>query len=416
MNTKGIEQAYTIAKERYEAIGVDTDAVIELLQKQQISLHCWQTDDVVGFERNEALSGGIQTTGNYPGRARNIDEVRQDIAFVKTMLAGNHRLNLHEIYGDFGGQFVDRDQVEIKHFESWMQWAKENNMKLDFNSTSFSHPKSGNLTLSNPDKAIRDFWIEHTKRCRRIADAMGKAQGDPCIMNIWVHDGSKDIPVQRMKYREILAQSLDEIMSEPLQGVKNCFEAKLFGIGLESYTVGSHDFYTAYCATRKLMYTLDTGHYEPTENVSDFVSTLLMYVPELMLHVSRPVRWDSDHVTIMNDQTLDLFKELVRADALHRAHVGLDYFDASINRIGAYIIGTRATQKCILQALLEPKQLLRQYEDNGQYFERLALIEEAKSLPFGAVFDYFNLKNNVPVGEDFIPYIQQYEKNVTSQR
>ena len=289
-------------------------------------------------------------------------------------------------------------------------------MMLDFNSTSFSHPKSGDLTLSNPDKSIRDFWIEHTKRCRRIADAMGKAQNDPCIMNIWVHDGMKDIPVQRKKYREILAAALDEIMEEKLDGVKNCFEAKLFGIGLESYTVGSHDFYTAYCATRKCIYTLDTGHYEPTENVSDFVSTLLMYVPELMLHVSRPVRWDSDHVTIMNDQTLDLFKELVRSDALDRAHVGLDYFDASINRIGAYIIGSRATQKCILQALLEPKAKLREYEDNGQYFERLALMEEAKSMPFGAVYDYFNLKNNVPVGEEFIACIQQYEKDVTSKR
>ena len=416
MNEKRIKQAYAIAKERYAAIGVDTDAVIDTLQEQHISLHCWQTDDVVGFERNEALSGGIQTTGNYPGRARNIDEVRQDIAFVKTLLAGNHRLNLHEIYGDFGGQFVDRDEVEPKHFESWIEWAREQGMKLDFNSTSFSHPKSGNLTLANPDKGIRDFWIEHTKRCRRIADAMGRAQGDPCIMNIWVHDGSKDVPVQRMKYRELLAQSLDEIMAEQLDGVKNCFEAKLFGIGLESYTVGSHDFFTAYCATRKQMYTLDTGHYEPTENVSDFVSTLLMYVPELMLHVSRPVRWDSDHVTIMNDQTLDLFKELVRCDGLHRAHVGLDYFDASINRIGAYIIGTRATQKCILQALLEPKQLLRQYEDNDQLFERLALMEEAKSMPFGAVFDYFNLRNNVPVGDEFIPCIQQYERDVTSKR
>ena len=416
MKEQLIQQSYEIARERYAAIGVDTDKAITELEKTQISLHCWQTDDVVGFERNDALSGGIQTTGNYPGRARNIDEVRKDIEFVKTLLAGNHRLNLHEIYGDFGGKFVDRDQVEVKHFESWMQWAKENNMKLDFNSTSFSHPKSGELTLSNPDPAIREFWIEHTKRCRRIADAMGKAQGDPCIMNIWVHDGSKDLTVNRLHYRQILKNSLDEILSEQLPHMKSCLEAKLFGIGLESYTVGSHDFYTAYCATRKQMYTLDTGHYEQTENVSDFVSTLLMYVPELMLHVSRPVRWDSDHVTIMNDQTLDLFKELVRADGLHRAHIGLDYFDASINRIGAYIVGTRATQKCVLQALLEPLAKLRDYEDNGQYFERLALLEEAKSLPFGAVFDYFNLKNGVPVGEEFIPAIQEYEKNVTSKR
>ena len=416
MKEELILQSYQIAKERYAAIGVDTDKAIAELEKTQISLHCWQTDDVVGFERNDALSGGIQTTGNYPGRARNIDEVRQDIEFVKTLLAGNHRLNLHEIYGDFGGKFVDRDQVEVKHFQSWMDWARENNMKLDFNSTSFSHPKSGELTLSNPDPAIREFWIEHTKRCRRIADAMGKAQGDPCIMNIWVHDGSKDLTVQRKKYREILVDSLDKIMEEKLPDMKACFEAKLFGIGLESYTVGSHDFYTAYCATRKQMYTLDTGHYEQTENVSDFVSTLLMYVPELMLHVSRPVRWDSDHVTIMNDQTLDLFKELVRADGLHRAHIGLDYFDASINRIGAYIVGTRATQKCVLQALLEPLAKLRAFEEKGQNFERLALLEEAKSLPFGAVFDYFNLKNGVPVGEEFIPASQEYEKNVTSKR
>ena len=411
-----IQQSYEIARERYAAIGVDTDKAIELLEKTPISLHCWQADDVVGFERNEALSGGIQTTGNYPGRARNIEEVRADVAFAKSLLAGNHRLNLHEIYGDFGGQFVDRDQVEIKHFESWIQWAKEQGMKLDFNSTSFSHPKSGNLTLSNPDPAIREFWIEHTKRCRRIADAMGKAQGDPAIMNIWVHDGSKDQTVERKRYREIFAESLDEILKEDLPGMKTCLEAKLFGIGLESYTVGSHDFVAGYCATRKLMYTLDTGHYEQTENVADMVASLLLFVPELMLHVSRPIRWDSDHVTIMNDQTLDLFKELIRADALNRAHIGLDYFDASINRIGAYIIGTRATQKCLLQALLEPLAKLREYEDRGQHFERLALLEEAKSLPFGAVFDYFNLKNNVPVGEDFIPAIQDYEKNVTSKR
>ena len=416
MNESTILKSYEIAKERYAAIGVDTDAAIAQLEAIPISLHCWQTDDVVGFESSQSLSGGIQTTGNYPGRARNIDEVRQDIAYVKTLLAGNHRLNLHEIYGEFGGQFVDRDQVEIKHFQGWIDWAKEQGLKLDFNSTSFSHPKSGDLSLSNPDEGIRQFWIEHTKRCRRIADAMGKAQGDPCIMNIWVHDGSKDITVERKRYRELLAASLDEILSEDLPGMKSCLEAKLFGIGLESYTVGSHDFYTGYCATRKVMFTLDTGHYEQTENVSDFVSALLLFVPELMLHVSRPVRWDSDHVTIMNDQTLDLFKEIVRADALNRAHVGLDYFDASINRIGAYVIGVRATQKCILQALLEPLAQLRQYEDNGQGFERLALLEEAKSLPFGAVFDYFCQKNNVPVGEEYIGHIQQYEKQITSKR
>ena len=416
MKEELIKKAYEVAKERYAAIGVDTDAAIAQLEKTPISLHCWQTDDVIGFERNEALSGGIMTTGNYPGRARNVEEVRKDIAFVKTLLAGNHRLNLHETYGEFGNKFVDRDQVEVKHFQGWIDWAKEQNMKLDFNSTSFSHPKSGNLSLANPNKEIREFWIEHTKRCRRIADAMGKAQNDPCIMNIWVHDGSKDLTVKRMYYRELFAQSLDEILAEQLPDMKTCLEAKLFGIGLESYTVGSHDFVAGYCATRKLMYTLDTGHYEQTENVSDMVASLLLFVPELMLHVSRPVRWDSDHVTIMDDQTQNLFKEIVRANALNRAHIGLDYFDASINRIGAYIIGTRATQKCVLQALLEPLPTLRKYEENEQNFERLALMEEAKSLPFGAVFDYFNLKNNVPVGEEFIPAIQQYEKEELSKR
>ncbi len=416
MKEAQILQAYEIARERYAALGVNTDEAVAQLEKQQISLHCWQTDDVIGFESKDGLSGGIQTTGNYPGRARNIDEVRKDLEFVKTLLAGNHRVNLHEIYGDFGGKFIDRDQCGPEHFQSWIDWAKANNFKLDFNSTSFGHPKSGDLTLANPDKAIREFWIEHTKRCRHIADAMGKAQGDPCIMNIWVHDGSKDLTVNRKYYRELLAASLDEILKEELPGMKSCVEAKLFGIGLESYTVGSMDFYEGYCATRKVMYTLDTGHYEQTENVADKVASLLLYVPELMLHVSRPVRWDSDHVTIMNDQTADLFKELVRADGLNRAHVGLDYFDASINRIGAYIIGTRATQKCILSALLEPLAKLREYEAAGQGFQRLALLEEAKTLPFGAVFDYFNYINGVPVGEEFIPAIEQYEREVTSKR
>ncbi len=416
MNTTNILNAYKLAKERYAALGIDTDQAIATLEKIPISLHCWQTDDVMGFESNAGLSGGIQTTGNYPGRARTIDEVRADLEFVNSLLAGTQRVNLHEIYGDFGGKFVDRDQVSVEHFQSWIDWGKSVDMKLDFNSTSFGHPKSGDLSLANPDPAIRAFWIEHTKRCRRIADAMGKAQGDPCIMNIWVHDGLKDLTVERKRYRELLAASLDEILAEDLPDMKSCVEAKLFGIGLESFTVGSHDFYAGYCATRKVIYTLDTGHYEPTENVSDMIPSLLLYVPELMLHVSRPIRWDSDHVTLMNDQTLDLFKEIVRAEALHRAHIGLDYFDASINRIGAYLIGTRATQKCLLQALLEPLTLLRQYEDKVQGFEKLALMEEMKSLPFGAVYDYFNLKNDVPVGEEFIGRIQQYEKEVTMKR
>ncbi|MBQ6187726.1 MAG: L-rhamnose isomerase [Prevotella sp.] len=416
MDEKKILKAYEAARERYAELGIDTDKAVAQLEQVPISLHCWQTDDVVGFERNVALSGGIQTTGNYPGRARNVDEVRQDIIEVKSLLAGNHRLNLHETYGEFGDKFVDRDEVEVKHFQGWIDWAKQQNLKLDFNSTSFSHPKSGNLTLSNPDDDIRNFWIEHTKRCRRIADAMGKAQDDPCIMNIWVHDGSKDLTVNRMHYRQILKDSLDEILSEQLPHMKSCLEAKLFGIGLESYTVGSHDFYAGYCSKNNVIYTLDTGHYEQTENVSDMVASLLLFVPELMLHVSRPVRWDSDHVTIMNDQTLDLFKELVRADALHRAHVGLDYFDASINRIGAYIIGVRATQRCLLSALLEPIKKLREYEAADKGFQRLALLEEAKSMPMGAVFDYFCLKNNVPVGTDYMAEVERYEREELSKR
>ena len=416
MNAKQIEQNYLVAKERYAALGVDTDKALETLDKTPVSLHCWQADDVVGFERNEAASGGIQTTGNYPGRARNIEEVRQDMSEVTSLVGGTFRLNLHETYGDFGKTFVDRDEVGPEHFKSWMEWGKENGLKLDFNSTSFSHPKSGYLTLSNPDKAIRDFWIEHTKRCRRIADAMGKYQDDPCIMNIWIHDGSKDYTVERYRYREILKESLDDILSEQLPHMKSCLEAKLFGIGLEAYTVGSHDFYAGYCSKNNVIYTLDTGHYEPTENVSDAVSSLLLFVPELMLHVSRPMHWDSDHVTLYDDNTRNLFAELVRSGQLHRAHIGLDYFDASINRIGAYVIGIRATQKSLLHGLLEPLNTLRKYEDEGKWFERLALLEEEKTLPEGAVYDYYNLTHNLPVGEEFIQSVSEYEKNVLSKR
>lgn len=416
MNEQKIRQAYELAVERYAAIGIDVEKVLEQLQGVQLSLHCWQADDVNGFESTGELTGGIQTTGNYPGKARNIDELRADILKAASLIPGKHRLNLHEIYGDFGGKFVDRDQVEPVHFESWMQWAAENGMKLDFNSTSFSHPKSGDLSLSNPDEGIRSFWIEHTKRCRAIAEEMGKRQGDPCIMNLWVHDGSKDITVNRMKYRALLKDSLDQIFATEYANMKDCIESKVFGIGLESYTVGSNDFYIGYASQKQKIITLDTGHFHPTESVADKVSSLLLYVPELMLHVSRPVRWDSDHVTIMNDDTMDLCKEIVRCDALNKVHIGLDYFDASINRIGAYVIGSRATQKCMLQALLEPLHLLRQYEANGQGFQRLALLEECKSLPWNAVWDMFCLRNNVPVGESFIADIEKYETEVTSKR
>ena len=416
MKEQNIRNAYELAVERYGAIGIDVEKVMNQLQGIQLSLHCWQADDVTGFESTGELTGGIQATGNYPGKARNIEELRADILKAASLIPGNHRLNLHEIYGDFGGKFVDRDQVEPEHFESWMQWAAENNMKLDFNSTSFSHPKSGDLTLSNPDEGIRNFWIEHTKHCRAIAEEMGKRQGDPCIMNLWVHDGSKDITVNRMKYRALLKDSLDQIFATEYKNMKDCIESKVFGIGLESYTVGSNDFYIGYAAQNQKIITLDTGHFHPTESVADKVSSMLLYVPELMLHVSRPVRWDSDHVTIMNDDTLDLCKEIVRCDALDKVHIGLDYFDASINRIGAYVVGTRATQKCLLRALLEPIAQLREYEANGQLFERLALLEEAKALPWNAVWDMYCLRNGVPVGEAFIADVQRYEREVTSKR
>lgn len=416
MKEQLINKAYEIAKERYAVLGIDTDKAMDALQNISLSMHCWQADDVTGFESGGALTGGIQATGNYPGKARNMEEVRMDILKAMSFIPGRHRLSLHEIYGDFGGKFVDRDQVEPSHFESWMEWAAENGIKLDFNSTSFSHPKSGNLSLANPDKAIRDFWVEHTVRCRAIAEEMGRRQNDPCIMNLWIHDGSKDITVNRMMYRELLKDSLDRIFATEYKHMKDSIESKVFGIGLESYTVGSNDFYIGYGVQHQKLVTLDTGHFHPTESVADKLSSLLLFVPEVLLHVSRPVRWDSDHVTIMNDDTLDLCKEIVRCNALNRVHIGLDYFDASINRIGAYVIGSRATQKCLLQALLEPLHTLRRYEAEDKGFERLALLEECKSLPWNAVWDMFCLRNGVPVGEEFIAGVDEYEAEVTSKR
>ena len=418
MKKELIEKAYEIAKERYAALGIDTEAAMDKLQNIQLSLHCWQADDVRGFENPDGeLTGGIQATGNYPGRARTIEELQADILKATSLIPGKHRLSLHASYADFRKTGVaDRDELEPKHFESWMEWAKENGMKLDFNSTSFSHPKSGSLSLANPDPEIRKFWVEHTKRCRAIAEEMGRRQGDPAILNIWVHDGSKDITVNRLKYRELLKESLDEIFETKYDNMKDCIEAKLFGIGAESYTVGSYDFYLGYGAKNGKIVTLDTGHFHLTESIADKVSSLLLFTPEIMLHVSRPIRWDSDHVVIVNDDTLDLAKEIIRCDALDRVHIGLDYFDASINRIGAYVIGSRATQKCLLQALLEPLQQLREYEAADKGFERLALLEESKNMPWNAVWDMFCLRNGVPVGEEFIADIQQYEAEVTSKR
>lgn len=416
-NETVIRQAYEAARERYAALGVDTAQALARLQQISLSLHCWQADDVTGFEnRGGALTGGIQVTGNYPGRARTLDELRHDVVKAASLIPGSHRLNLHEIYGDFGGKKVDRDEVEPCHFQSWIEWAREHGFRLDFNSTSFSHPKSGELTLANPDDGIRNFWIEHTKRCRLISNEMGRAQGDPCMMNLWIHDGCKEVPASRLKYRRLLEQSLDEIFSTPYAHMKDCIEAKLFGIGLESYTVGSYDFYLGYGAKKNKIVTLDTGHFHLTESIADKVSSLLLFTPEIMLHVSRPIRWDSDHVVILGDDLLDLAREIVRCDALDRVHIGLDYFDATINRIGAYVVGSRATQKAFMQALLEPSDTLRQYEAEGRGFERLALQEEGKSLPWGAVWDMFCLQNNVPVGDAYISDIHRYECEVTSKR
>lgn len=418
MKKQTIEQAYAMAKERYADLGVDTDAALAKLQKISLSLHCWQADDVTGFENPDAqLSGGIQATGNYPGKARNIEELRQDILTATSLIPGRHRLSLHASYADFRSTgAVDRDALRPEHFASWMDWAEANGMKLDFNSTSFSHPKSGMLTLSNPDEGIRRFWVEHTKRCREIAEEMGRRQGDPAMLNIWIHDGSKDTTVNRIGYRRLLKHSLDEIFAVDYANMKDCIEAKLFGIGAESYTVGSYDFYLGYGAKYGKIVTLDTGHFHLTESIADKVSSLLLFTPEIMLHVSRPIRWDSDHVVIMNDDTLDLAKEIVRCDALDRVHIGLDYFDASINRIGAYVVGARATQKCVLQALLEPLAKLREYEASDRLFERLALLEEAKNLPWNAVWDMFCLQNDVPASEAYIADVEKYEKDVTSKR
>lgn len=412
-----IHAAYAIAKERYAQLGIDTEAVLEQLKNFHLSMHCWQADDVTGFEpAQNALSGGIQSTGNYPGKARNIDELRQDILKAKSLIPGTHRLNLHEIYGEFNGKFVDRNECTIDLFRGWIQWAAEHNTKLDFNSTSFSHPKSCNLTLANPNEEIRQFWIEHTRRCRAIANGIGEAQQDPCCINIWIHDGSKDFTVNRLLYRSLLKDSLDKILETKYRWEKPSVESKLFGIGLETMTVGSNDFYTAYASRNNLMITLDTGHFHPTESVADKVSSMLLFVPELMLHVSRPVRWDSDHVTLMDDPTLELFQEIVRADALNRVHYGLDYFDGSINRIGAYVIGSRAAQRCMTRALLEPVQTVRNYELKDKGFQKLAYIEEEKSLPWSAVYDEFCVRENVPVGLDIIPEIEQYERDVTALR
>ena len=420
MKEQQISQAFDYAKARYADLGIDVDHAMAQLDKLPISLHCWQTDDVRGFEQGDGeLTGGIQTTGNYPGRARTIAEVRADIDKAMSLIPGEHRVNIHAFYGDFQGEQVDRDQIEPKHFQSCIDWAKEKNYKLDFNCTCFSHDKSADgFTLSHRDPAIREFWIEHVIRSRKIAEEMGRQLGSKCIHNIWIPDGSKDLTVDRLLYRQNLKDSLDKIFEYKTNDeyMADCIESKLFGIGSESYTVGSHEFYMGYGVANNKMITLDSGHYHPTEVISDKISSLLLFAPEIMLHVSRGIRWDSDHVVIQTDELLALTQEIIRANAVDRVHIGLDYFDASINRIGAYVIGVRATQKALLQALLEPISQLREFESKGQYFERLAFLEEAKSLPWSAVYDYYCMKKGVIPGESYVADIQRYEQDVTIKR
>lgn len=421
MKNQKIEKAYSAAKERYASVGVDTEKALETLQQISISLHCWQADDVGGFEKpNAALSGGgIQATGNYPGKARTIDELRKDLEFVYSLIPGKHRFNMHASYGDFGKKLVDRDQIEPKHFKSWVDWAKNNELGLDFNCTCFSHPLANDgFTLSSKDKKIREFWIEHVKRCREISAFMGKELKRRTVHNIWIPDGSKDLTVYRLKHRELLRQSLDAIFKENYNEkyMTDSLESKLFGIGSEAFVVGSHEFYMGYCLNQKKMICIDMGHFHPTESVADKVSSILLFSNEIMFHLSRGIRWDSDHVLSLNDELTQLSLEIVRANAIKKVNIGLDFFDASINRIGAYVIGTRNAQKSFLFALLEPLKKLREYEDKNQGFQKLALIEEAKTLPWGAVWDYFCLKNDVPAAADYISEIEKYEAKVLSKR
>ena len=420
MNKEQINRAYLDAKNQYAAIGIDTDAAIEKLNQLSISIHCWQADDVSGFENpNGDLTGGIQVTGNYPGKARTIDELQKDIEKVLSLIPGKHRLGLHAIYGDFNGEFVERDQIKPIHFQSWIDWAKKANIALDFNSTFFSHPKADSgYTMSSFDPEIRNFWKEHLRCCRRIAAEIGRQQGSPCVHNIWLPDGEKDKTVSRFKHRELLKEALDDVLSEKISTdyLIDCVECKLFGVGSESYVVGSHEFYMGYAVKNNMALTLDAGHFHPTEVISDKISSMLLYVPEINLHVSRPERWDSDHVVILNDELLALSQEIVRSGHSDRVHVGLDYFDGSVNRIGAYVLGIRSTQKAMLQAFLEPTDKLREFEISDKNFQRMAYLEELKSMPWSAVYNYYCHNQNILVGDDYIKEIEQYELEITSKR
>jgi len=415
-----IEKTYQLANDQYGAWGVDVVAALDRLSAISISLHCWQGDDVNGFENfGEAIGGGLAVTGNYPGRARTIDELRSDLEQAYRLIPGRHRLNLHASYGDFGGETVDRNDVDASHFQSWIEWAQEQQLGMDFNPTFFAHQKAADgFTLTHPDTGIRQYWIQHGIACRKIGAVIGQSLGTPCITNVWIPDGMKDTPVDRKGPREVLTASLDEIFAENISAQHNldAVECKLFGLGSESYVVGSHEFYLGYAISRQKVLCLDAGHFHPTEIISDKISAVMQFVPELLLHVSRGIRWDSDHVVTLSDELQAIAHEVIRTEYADRIHIGLDFFDASINRIAAWVIGTRNVLKAILFSLLEPQELLRNCETSGDYTGRLAMLEELKTLPMGAVWDYYCLQNDVPVSRAWLGEIRDYERETLLAR
>lgn len=420
MSKEKVQAMYEIAKERYAELGVDTDRAMDALQSAEISIQCWQGDDIHGFEATQqALSGGILATGDYPGGARNAAELRADMEKAFSLMPGKQRANLHAIYLETDGKAVERDELEIKYFENWMDWAKKLDIKLDFNTSMFAHPKAAEgYTLASYDKGIRDFWVEHGKRVRDIAAEMGKRQGSPCALNHWMVDGSKDIPADRYDRRKQFVESMDRILEKKISKdvLLDSIESKLFGIGLESFTAGSGELALGYALSRDIMVTFDLGHFHPTESVADKISSTLLFMENILVHTSRAVRWDSDHVVIQNDEVNSLMQEIVRANALSRVYLALDYFDASINRIAAWVIGTRATQKALLAALLEPTVTLQKMERDGDRTGRLALMEESRNMPVNAVWDQFCVKNDVPVGMAWLDEIRKYEKDVLLKR
>ena len=417
---KQVDAGYAYAKEAYKAYGVDTDAVLEDMKKRQVSLHCWQGDDINGFEVDAGgAAGGILATGNYPGAARNGDELRADYEKAFSLIPGKHRINLHAIYAETGGEAVERDQIKLEHFHKWIDWAKKLGVGIDFNPSCFGHPMAASgFTLGSKDEKVRRFWIRHVQACREIAAGIGKELGTPCVMNIWVPDGMKDIPADRLGYRTKMKESLDEIFAvkHDRKYLIDAIESKLFGIGVESYTVGSHEFVMAYGLKNNVTICYDLGHFHLTESIADKLSSTLLFADDILLHVSRPVRWDSDHVVILNDDLLACAQEVKRCKAFDKVYYALDFFDASINRISAWVIGTRSALKSILFALLEPTQFLIEAENKGNYGERLGLMEEFKTLPFGAVWDKFCLDMNVPVGSDWLKEVRQYEEEVLLNR